>query len=113
LQEDSMSEKLPRPAVPDRFDVLAIAGLVLLAGGAAWIWLPLGFVVFGLAALALALLGAAAHGGDGKLKRATRGRRRQHGEQLRTETGQDGRERLVASPVLDKGRLCEPDEGDD
>ena len=42
----------------DRYDLLAVVGLVLLAVGLVWVWWPLALIVPGVVLLAIGVIGA-------------------------------------------------------
>jgi len=46
----------------DRYDVIAVVGLVLLAVGLVWVWWPLALIVPGVVLLAIGLIGAMGRG---------------------------------------------------
>ena len=46
----------------DRYDVIAVAGLLLLAMGLIWVWWPLALIVPGVVLLAIGLIGAMGRG---------------------------------------------------
>ena len=48
-------------------DILTVSGLLVVAGGVAWVWLPAGVIVLGLAVAAVGvLLDVAGHRQRGK-----------------------------------------------
>ena len=46
----------------DRYDVIAVAGLLLLAMGLIWVWWPLALIVPGVVLLAIGVIGAMGRG---------------------------------------------------
>ena len=46
----------------DRYDWLAVVGLVLLAVGLVWVWWPLALIVPGVVLLAIGVIGATGRG---------------------------------------------------
>ena len=46
----------------DRYDVMALVGLALLAAGLVWVWWPLALIVPGVVLLAVGVVGAAVGG---------------------------------------------------
>lgn len=94
---------------PILYDVLGIAGLLLVLAGLCLLWFPSVPIVMGVLLIAVGIRGAAA---TPNRQQTHRPRRRERIEFLRTDRV-IGREVLMPEQFTDKGKLIDPSEDDD